>query len=105
MASIDATLAANLHGAADQQAARIGLQFEKLEAQLRATELEHLREQLGDDRFQAAYDDAQHRSHDDLIAQAAETSSEPATNQPGHGSAGVHKKAQHVPMSDDQRVV
>jgi len=71
-ASTNPTLAASLHGAADQLAAQTGIQFENLEAQARAAALIQLREQLGETEFQAAYNQGQHHPQQDLIAQATQ---------------------------------
>jgi predicted ATPase/DNA-binding SARP family transcriptional activator len=72
-ASINPTLAASLHGAADQLAAEIGLRFPYLEAQARAAALIQLRDQLGETEFQAAHKQGQHQPKQDLIANAALT--------------------------------
>jgi predicted ATPase/DNA-binding SARP family transcriptional activator len=71
VASVNPTLATGLYGAADQIAAQTGIQFEKLEAQARAAQLIQLREQLGETRFQATYNDGQQQPQEDLIAQAS----------------------------------
>jgi hypothetical protein len=79
--AIDPTLAAGLYGAADQLAGQIGMRFELLEAQARATGVAELQQQLGEMSFRISYNDGQRSSHRDLIERAAAVA-EPRTATP-----------------------
>jgi predicted ATPase/class 3 adenylate cyclase/DNA-binding CsgD family transcriptional regulator/tetratricopeptide (TPR) repeat protein len=98
----DATVAATLHGAADEQAGRI---FEALEAGLRDRDHTQLRAALGDAAFEAAYQHGRTLSQADALALATAAEpgpgSEPTITEPGAGQATADGAA--VPLSDRER--
>jgi predicted ATPase/DNA-binding SARP family transcriptional activator len=77
---IDPILAAGLYGAADQLAAEIGVRFETLEAQARATGIAELQQRLSETSFRISYNEGQRGSHRDLIERAA-AAAEPESGQ------------------------
>jgi predicted ATPase/class 3 adenylate cyclase/DNA-binding CsgD family transcriptional regulator/tetratricopeptide (TPR) repeat protein len=93
----DPTVAATLHGAADEYYEQAGRGFEALEAELRDRDHVHLRAALGDGAFEAAYARGRTLSQADAIALATaaagpdpgavSTGSVPAAPATAHGSA------------------
>lgn len=67
----DPTVAAILHGAADERYERAGRGFETIETRLRSRDHAHLRATLGDAAFEAAYSRGRTLSQADAIALAA----------------------------------
>jgi DNA-binding CsgD family transcriptional regulator len=102
----DPTVAATLHGVADEQYEQAGRAFGAIEAGLRGRDHTHLRLMLGDAAFEAAYRRGRSLSQADAIALAAATaepdpggaSAVPAASQaPADGSAG--------PLSEREREI
>jgi DNA-binding CsgD family transcriptional regulator len=94
----DPTIAATLHGAADEHYEQAGRAFEALEAELRDRDHARLRHTLGDAAFEAAYARGRTLSQAEAIAlataaagpdaEAAATGVVPAARVAAHGSAG-----------------
>ena len=81
----DPTVAATLHGVADEQYELAGRAFEAIEGGLRARDHAHLRGTLGDAAFEAAYQHGRTLSQADGIALATAT----ATAEPDPGAAST----------------
>jgi len=104
----DPTVAATLHGVADEQYEQAGRAFAAIEAGLRARDQAHLRATLGDAAFEVAYRRGRSLSQDDGIAMAVGTA-EPdpgvrsAVTGPAAGQATAGSSA--GPLSEREREI
>jgi predicted ATPase/class 3 adenylate cyclase/DNA-binding CsgD family transcriptional regulator len=102
----DPTVAATLHGLADERHEQAGQAFEAIEAELRDRDHAQLRATLGDAAFEAAYARGRTLSQADAIAlatAAAQPDPEAAATGPAAGQATADGSAD--PLSDREREI
>jgi predicted ATPase/class 3 adenylate cyclase/DNA-binding CsgD family transcriptional regulator/tetratricopeptide (TPR) repeat protein len=103
----DTTLAATLHGVADEALGPAGQEtFHSLEARLRERDHNYLRGELGDGPFAVAYGQGHRLSQVEAIALATASVAEgEAPTVPGNPPAGILPAGGHEPPTDERAVL